>query len=94
MGFFSVKPRPSPSCIAAGTSVLDSGIGKLPADEATAAHLHGFAAGAYPFLATIKPADFARLLAISAVAPGTALPIPGLPDGPLVGGIVEAAGRS
>lgn len=80
MGIFSIKPRQLPSRIAAGAFILNSGIGKLSADEATAAHLHGFAVGAYPFLAKIKPKDFARLLAVSEVALGTALLIPFVPD--------------
>ena len=80
MGFFSVKPRQLPSRIAAGAFILNSGIGKLSADEATAARLHGFATGAYPFLGKIKPKDFARLLAVSEVALGAALLIPFVPD--------------
>jgi hypothetical protein len=80
MGIFSVKPRQLPSRIAAGAFILNSGIGKLSADEATAAQLHGFAAGAYPFLGKVKPKDFVRFLAVSEVALGTALLIPFVPD--------------
>ena len=80
MGIFSVKPRQLPSRIAAGAFILNSGIGKLSADEATAARLHGFATGAYPFLGKIKPKDFARILAVSEVALGSALLIPFVPD--------------
>jgi hypothetical protein len=80
MGLFSIKPRQLPSRIAAGAFILNSGIGKLSADEATAATLHGFAAGAYPFLNKIKPKDFVRILAISEVALGGALLVPFVPD--------------
>ena len=46
-----VKAGHLPQRIAAGAFILNSGIGKLSADEETAAQLHGFAVGAYPFLA-------------------------------------------
>src|ERR1700728_732473 len=80
MGIFSIKPRQLPSRIAAGAFILNSGIGKLSADEATAAGIHGFAVGAYPFLNKLKPKDFVRLLAVSEVALGSALLIPFVPD--------------
>jgi hypothetical protein len=80
MGLFSIKARQLPSRIAAGAFILNSGIGKLSADEETAAHLHGFAVGAYPFLSNIKPKDFVRILAASEVALGAALLIPFVPD--------------
>ena len=62
---FSVKAHHLPQRVATGAFILNSGIGKLRADEEAAAQLHGFAAGAYPFLARLKPADFVRLLAVS-----------------------------
>jgi hypothetical protein len=80
MGIFSIKPRQLPSRIAAGAFILNSGIGKLSADETTAATLHGFASGAYPFLSKLKPKDFARILAVSEIALGTALLVPVVPD--------------
>ncbi len=46
---FSVKAHHLPQRAATGAFILNSGIGKLRADEETAAQLHGFAAGAYPF---------------------------------------------
>jgi uncharacterized membrane protein YphA (DoxX/SURF4 family) len=80
MGIFSIRPRQLPSRIAAGAFILNSGIGKLSADEETAAGVHGFAVGAYPFLSKLKPKDFVRILAISEVALGAALLIPVVPD--------------
>src|ERR1700742_4785999 len=80
MGIFSIRPRQLPSRIAAGAFILTSGIGKLSADEETAAGVHGFAVGAYPFLSKVKPKDFVRILAISEVALGAALLIPVAPD--------------
>jgi hypothetical protein len=81
MGLFTIKPKLAhlPGRIAAGAFILNSGIGKLSADEETAARVHGFAAGTYPFLSKMKPADFVRLLAISEIALGTALVIPVVP---------------
>ena len=75
----SIKLRQLPPRIAAGAFILNSGIGKLSADEKTAAQLHGFAAGSYPFLHKLKPEDFVRALAVSEIALGAALLIPVVP---------------
>lgn len=75
----SVKARHLPPRIATGAFILNSGIGKLSADEAAAAQLHGFAAGTYPFLKKLKPKDFVRLLAATEITLGTALLIPVIP---------------
>jgi uncharacterized membrane protein YphA (DoxX/SURF4 family) len=75
----SVKARHLPPRIATGAFILNSGIGKLSADEATAAQLHGFAAGTYPFLNKLRPTDFARLLAATEITLGAALLIPVIP---------------
>jgi hypothetical protein len=85
----SVKARHLPPRIAAGAFILNAGIGKLSADEKTAARLHGMAAGTYPFLNKLKPADFARLLAVTEIALGTALLLPVIP--PAVAGAGLAA---
>jgi uncharacterized membrane protein YphA (DoxX/SURF4 family) len=74
-----VKVRHLPPRIATGVFILNAGIGKLSADEETAARLHGMAAGTYPFLNKVKPADFARLLAASEIAVGSALLLPVIP---------------
>jgi len=50
----SIKARHLPQRVATGAFILNSGIGKLSAEEATAAHLHGFAAGTYPFLKKVN----------------------------------------
>lgn len=75
----SVKARHLPQRIAAGAFILNSGIGKLSADEETAAQLHGFASGTYPFLKKLKPEDFVRLLAATEIALGAALLVPVVP---------------
>jgi hypothetical protein len=77
----SVKARHLPPRIATGAFILNSGIGKLKADEATAAQLHGFAAATYPFLNKLKPTDFVRLFAATEIALGAALVIPFVPAG-------------
>jgi hypothetical protein len=75
----SIKARHLPQRIAAGAFILNSGIGKLSADEATAEQVHGFAAGTYPFLKKIKPKDFVRYLAIGEIALGATLLVPVIP---------------
>jgi hypothetical protein len=86
------KLRQLPPRMAAGAFILNSGIGKLSADEATAAQLHGFAAGTYPFLKKIKPEDFARALAVTEIALGTALLIPVVPAAVAGAGLTAFAG--
>jgi uncharacterized membrane protein YphA (DoxX/SURF4 family) len=76
----SVKARQLPPRIVTGAFFLNSGIGMLKADETTVAQLHGFAAGTYPFLKKLKPADFVRLLAASEIILGAALLIPVVPE--------------
>ena len=75
----SFKARHLPPRIATGAFILNSGIGKLSADEETAAQLHGFAAGTYPFLNKLKPTHFVRLLGATEVTLGAALLIPVIP---------------
>ncbi len=76
---FSAKARRLPGRLAAGAFILNSGLGKWSADEETAARLHGMAAGTYPFLAKLKPRDFARLLSVGEIALGSALLLPVVP---------------
>src|ERR1700685_4652138 len=76
---FSMQARQLPPRVAAGAFILNSGLGKLRADEETAAQLHGFAAGAYPVVARVKPADFVRLLAPGEITLGAALLLPVVP---------------
>ena len=62
--------RQLPLRLAAGTFIINSGLSKWGADEATAQHLEGFAAGAYPFLAKLDPQLFVK--ALSAVSSSSA----------------------
>jgi hypothetical protein len=65
--------------ISAGAFILNSGLGKRNADEATAAGLHGFASGTYPFLKGVDPTTFAKALAYGEIAVGAALLTPLVP---------------
>ena len=82
----SIKLRQLPPRLAAGAFFLNSGIAKLSADEETAAKLHGFASGTYPFLGKLGARDFTKILAASEILVGAALIIPVVP------GIVAGAG--
>ncbi|MQA32636.1 hypothetical protein [Modestobacter roseus] len=65
--------------IATGAFILNSGLGKRSVDGGTAAGLHGFAAGAYPFLKKVQPATFAKALSTTEIAIGAALLTPFVP---------------
>jgi hypothetical protein len=88
----SVKARHLPPRIAAGAFILNAGIGKLSADEETAARLHAMAAGTYPFLKKLKPADFARLLAVAEITLGSALLLPVIPAAVAGAGLAAFSG--
>jgi hypothetical protein len=89
---FSVKASHLPPRIAAGAFILNSGLGKWSADEETAAQLHGFAAGAYPFLSKIKPKDFVKLLSAAEIALGAALLVPVIPSAVSGAGLTAFSG--
>jgi hypothetical protein len=65
--------------LSAGAFILNSGLGKRGADEATAAGMHGFASGTYPFLKDIPPQQFVKGLAYAEIAVGAALLTPFVP---------------
>ena len=88
----SVKARHLPPRIATGAFILNSGIGKLSADDATAAQLHGFAVGTYPFLGKVKPGDFVRVLAATEITLGAALLIPVVPAA-VAGAVTPSIGK-
>jgi hypothetical protein len=68
-----------PPRLATGAFILNAGIGKLSADEATANGVHGMASGTYPFLAKIEPAKFVRAVAIGEIGVGSVLLTPIIP---------------
>ncbi len=65
--------RDLPGRIASGAFILHTGLEKWngPAEQAEA--VHGMAAGAYPFLQSIPPTRFLRLLAAGEMATGALL---------------------
>jgi len=69
-----VAPR-----LATGAFILNSGLGKLKADEETSRSVHGMACVAYPFLKQIEPERFTRMLAWSEIAVGGTLLAPFVP---------------
>ena len=92
-----VKLHHLPQRIAAGGFILNSGISKLSADEATTEQLYGFAVGTYPFLSKLKPKDFVRLLAATEITLGSALILPIIPSalaGAGLAGVFRRAARA
>jgi hypothetical protein len=87
-----IKARHLPPRIAAGAFILNSGVGKWSADDETAAQLHGFAVGTYPFLSKLKPRDFVRLLSASEIALGAALLLPIVPAAVAGAGLTAFSG--
>ncbi|SES44375.1 MULTISPECIES: DoxX family membrane protein [Lentzea] len=77
--------RQLPARITTGAYVLNSGLGKLHADQQAAESMHGWAANTYPLLGKLDPQRFAKLLAAGEIATGVALLVP------LVPGIVAGA---
>lgn len=69
-----VAPR-----LATGAFILNSGLSKLRADQATAEGMHGMACTAYPFLRRIPAEQFIRVLACSEIAVGGSLLAPFVP---------------
>jgi uncharacterized membrane protein YphA (DoxX/SURF4 family) len=74
-----IKLRDIPGRLATGAFLLNSGLTKRNPDDATAAALHGMAAGTYPFLKSIPPQPFVRLLSAGEIAVGAALLLPVVP---------------
>jgi hypothetical protein len=68
-----------PTRLAAGAFLLNAGLGKWSGDDETAAGVHGMATGTYPFLKSIEPAKFLKLLAAGEIALGAALLVPVVP---------------
>jgi hypothetical protein len=72
-----VQPTHVPLRVATGAFILNSGVGKLAADEGTAQFLHGAAAATYPALfKDMEPKRFAQLLAYGEIAVGATLLAP------------------
>ncbi|WP_375480806.1 hypothetical protein [uncultured Jatrophihabitans sp.] len=81
----SAKLRRAPTRIVTGAFILNSGVGKLGADEGTAKQLHGLATGTYPFLGKVDPKLFTKGLAVGEIALGGVVLLPIVP--PVVAGL-------
>ena len=71
--------RRTPLRLTTGAFILSAGLDKWTGDEQTAARVHGFATGTYPFLKKIDPPTFLKLLAAGEIAVGSALLLPVVP---------------
>jgi uncharacterized membrane protein YphA (DoxX/SURF4 family) len=71
-----MKFRDLPGRVSTGSYILHSGLEKWGGDEQRAEIIQGMAAGAFPRLKQIPPAQFLRLLSASEVALGGALLTP------------------
>jgi uncharacterized membrane protein YphA (DoxX/SURF4 family) len=76
----SLKARTLPGRLATGAFILHSGVEKWSGGEEEAAGLHKTASDAFPFLKSIPPRRFLRLLAVAEMATGTALLAPVVPE--------------
>lgn len=74
------KIRHLPGRTAAGAFLVNSGLGKLDADDDTAKRLHAMASQVYPFIGDMDPKAFAKGLATAEVALGGSLVLPFMPS--------------
>jgi uncharacterized membrane protein YphA (DoxX/SURF4 family) len=75
----AAKMRRAPLRLTTGAFILNSGIGKLTADDDTSKALHGMAAGSLPYVDQVDHRVFAKALAAGEIALGTALLVPMVP---------------
>ncbi len=85
----SAKARRLPGRLATGAYILNAGLGKWNGDEAQAKGIHGMASGAYPFLRSVEPKRFLKLLAAGEIATGATLLAPFVPAA-LAGAVLTA----
>ena len=81
----SAKMRRAPLRAVSGAFILNSGLGKLKADEETAKGVHGMASGTYGFVGKVDPKLFVKGLGAGEVALGAAVLAPFV--SPVVAGI-------
>ncbi|MER5420060.1 hypothetical protein [Streptosporangium roseum] len=74
------RPHQFPVRLATGAFILNSGLTLADSSREGAAHIHGMASTAYPFLKDMDPEEFTRWLARGQIAVGTALLIPLVPS--------------
>src|SRR5271169_634680 len=76
---FRFPPRDLPGRAATGAFILHSGMDKWNGPSAQAEGVHAMAAGAFPFLKSISPERFLKVLAAGAVLTGALLLAPFVP---------------
>ena len=74
-----MKLRNIPTRLATGAFVLHSGLEKWNGGPEQAQGVHGMAAGAFPVLKDLEPADFLKTLSAGEIAIGAALLAPVVP---------------
>ncbi len=74
-----MRLRTVPTRVATGAFIFHTGWEKWHGGEEQAAAIHGMASGAFPVFATMKPAQFLKLLAVGEMAVGAALLTPLVP---------------
>ncbi|MGI8666352.1 MAG: hypothetical protein ACR2N4_10020 [Jatrophihabitans sp.] len=72
----AAKLRRAPGRMSAGMFLVTSGVGKLSGDIDAAKGIHGLAVGAYPFLRSIPPVVFLKVLALTEIGIGSLLLLP------------------
>jgi uncharacterized membrane protein YphA (DoxX/SURF4 family) len=72
--------RDVPGRFVTGAFILHAGLDKWHGPPEVAAGVHGMASGTFPFLGSIPPEKFLKLLAASEVATGSALLAPFVPN--------------
>jgi uncharacterized membrane protein YphA (DoxX/SURF4 family) len=77
---FQLSPRSLPGRVASGAFILHSGIEKWNGPPAQAEGVHAMAAGAFPFLKSIPPDRFLKLLAAGEIVTGSILLVPFVPN--------------
>ncbi|MFI7040960.1 hypothetical protein ACIBI0_30125 [Microbispora rosea] len=74
-----LRAREVPGRVATGAYILHSGLEKWNGGDEQAAGLHGTAAAAFPFLKSVPPRRFLKLLSAAEIATGVALLTPFVP---------------
>ncbi|WP_226874771.1 hypothetical protein [Microbispora sitophila] len=74
-----MRAREVPGRVATGAYILHSGVEKWNGDDDQAAGIHGMAVGAFPFLKSVPPRRFLKLLSATEIATGVALLAPFVP---------------
>lgn len=74
-----MRLRQVPTRLATGAYILYSGLAKRSGAEELATTYHGMAAGAYPFVKSIPPRRFLRLLSVAEITTGAVLLAPFVP---------------